>query len=130
MRKMGVILLILCVYSFPPLHMSIFRFSLRLVAIHVMVLMLSKHHYHILFYIDKLGSQCLYLIYIIIKLQRKNKKSYYKIVKDRVEKKRVNTARFRLALLNSKTSKEKQQKKKIILQPAIHNIIFKIHCAT
>ena len=45
-----------CVYSFPPVLMSMFRFCLRLVTIHVKVLMLNTNHYHILFYIDKLGS--------------------------------------------------------------------------
>ena len=66
MGEMGDNFFLPSVYSFPPVLMSMFRFCLRLVTIHIKVLMLITHHYHILFYIDKLGSQRLYHAYIII----------------------------------------------------------------
>ena len=64
-RELATILSTVCI-QFPPLHMPMVRFCLRIVTIHVNVLMLNKHHYHIPFYIDELGSQHLYHGYIQI----------------------------------------------------------------
>ena len=64
MREMGLILFTMCI-QFSPVLMSMIRFGLRLVTIHVNVLILNKHHYHILFYIDEMGPQHLYHAYSI-----------------------------------------------------------------